>query len=93
MNPIVMALLGRQQGQPGMGGGMPGQMRGGGMPMGGMPQGMPMQDPPRRWEGNRPLTLDQLNKMKWSGQSLPSDWMSKLAPAEFAQLNSPGPIY
>lgn len=102
MNPdIIKALLDGQGGQqmpgqmPGMGGSMPGQGMPQGMPMPGMQGGMSMPGmaPPRRWEGNRPLTLAELDKMKQSGQGLPSDWMSKLAPNEYMSLMPTGTIY
>jgi hypothetical protein len=71
MNPMVAALLGRQQ-QPGMGG------------MGGMPgQGMAPPTgiaPPVGQAPTPQLTMAALNGM--NKNDLPNDWINKLSPEE-----------
>jgi hypothetical protein len=71
MNPMVAALLGRQQGmqQPGMQ--RPGMPMQGQAPMG-APVTVPGQEPP--------LTLAALNAMDKS--KLPQDWINKLSQEE-----------
>ena len=82
MNPIVMALLGRQAGmqQPGMGGGMP-QMRAPDTLPGPGGVGTAENPPPPP-----PLTLDAINQMKLNGRGLPNDWLNKISPMERASI-------